>query len=75
MKKKKKGKFGKWIKKHKIATAIISIILICVLIIAGVIGSILWGLYKDSVGIVDPDDVDPTATRFRSPRKNRRTTT
>lgn len=50
MKKKKKGKFGKWIKKHKIATAIISIILICVLIIAGVIGSILWGLYKDSVG-------------------------
>ena len=58
MKKKKKGKFGKWIKKHKIATAIISIILICVLIIAGVIGSILWGLYKDSVGIVDPDDVE-----------------
>ena len=42
MKKKKKGKFGKWIKKHKIATVIISIILICVLIIAGVIGSIFW---------------------------------
>ena len=65
MKKKKKGKFGKWIKKHKIATAIISIMLICVLIIAGVIGSILWGLYKDSVGIVDPDDVDPTADQVQ----------
>ena len=65
MKKKKKGRFGKWIKKHKIATAIISIILICVLIIAGVIGSILWGLYKDSVGIVDPDDVDPTADQVQ----------
>ena len=65
MKKKKKGKFGKWIKKHKIATAIISIILICVLIIAGVIGSIFWGLYKDSVDIVAPDDVDPTADQVQ----------
>ena len=65
MKKKKKGKFGKLIKKHKIATAIISIILICVLIVAGVIGSIFWGLYKDSVDIVAPDDVDPTADQVQ----------
>lgn len=63
--KRKKKKFSRWVKKHKIATTVISIILICVLIIAGVIGSIFWGLYRDSVGIVDPDDVDPTADQVQ----------
>ena len=38
---KKKGLL-KWIKKHKVATAVISIILICVLIIAGTVGSGGW---------------------------------
>ena len=61
MKKGKRGKFGKWVKKHKIATVIIGIILLCVLVIAGIFVSIVWGLRGGSVGIVDPDDVDPTA--------------
>ena len=61
---KKKGLL-KWIKKHKVATAVISIILICVLIIAGTVGGVFWGLYKDSVNIVDPDDVDPTADQVQ----------
>ena len=62
---KKRGPL-KWMKKHKIATAVISIILICVLIIAGTVGSVLWGLYKDSVDIVG-DQCPPCRNGFPRP--------
>ena len=48
-------------KKHKAASFIICLLLVCLLVVGGTVGSILWGLYGDSVGIVDPEDVDPTA--------------
>lgn len=65
MKKGKRGKFGKWVKKHKIATVIIGILLLCALVIAGIFVSIVWSLRSGSVGIVDPDDVDPTADQVQ----------
>ena len=72
MKKGKRGKFGKWVKKHKIATVIIGIILLCVLVIAGIFVSIVWGLRSGSVGIVDPDDVDPTADQVQIAQENQK---
>lgn len=65
MKKRKKSKFGKWVRKHKAATVIISIILICVLVVVGIFASVVWSLRKGSVGIVNPDDVDPTADQVQ----------
>lgn len=72
MKKGKRGKFGKWVKKHKIATVIIGIILLCVLVIAGIFVSIVWGLRSGSVGIVDPDDVDPTVDQVQIAQENQK---
>ena len=59
--KKKKKSLWKLMKKHKAASFVICLFLVCLLTVAGTVGSVMWGLYSDSVGIVDPDDVDPKA--------------
>ena len=57
----KKKSLWKLMKKHKAATIVIALFLICILTVGGVAGTIAWNLYHDSVGIVDADEVDPTA--------------
>ena len=59
-------------KKHKAASAVIIIFLVLLLTVGGIIGSILWGLYGDSVGIVDPEDVDPTASEVKIARQDQK---
>ena len=71
-KKKKKKGLRKWMKKHKAASVIIILFLICILTIAGLFGSIVWSLNHDSVGIVDPDDVDPTADEVQIAREDQK---
>lgn len=71
-KKKKKKGLRKWMKKHKAASAIIILFLICILTVAGLFGSIVWSLNHDSVGIVDPDDVDPTADEVQIAREDQK---
>lgn len=70
--KKKKKSPGSWIKKHKVASAVIAVFLICFLIIAWVIGSLVWGIYHNSIGIVDPDDVDPTSDQVQIAREDQK---
>lgn len=70
--KKKKKSPGSWIKKHKVASAVIAVFLICFLIIAWVIGALVWGIYHNSIGIVDPDDVDPTADQVQIAREDQK---
>lgn len=70
-KKKKKG-LGGWIKKHKVASTVIVLFLICFLIIAWVIGAIVWGIYHNSIGIVDPDAVDPTSDQVQIAREDQK---
>lgn len=69
-KKKKKKSLWKLMKKHKAATIVICLFLVCVLTVGGVIGSIMWGLYGDSVGIVEPDEVDPKAKDVQIARED-----
>lgn len=71
-KKKKKKGLRKWMKKHKAASAIIILFLICILTVAGLFGSIVWSLNHDSVGIVDPDDVDPTVDEVQIAREDQK---
>ena len=59
-------------KKHKAASFIICLLLVCLLVVGGTVGSILWGLYGDSVGIVDPEDVDPTAKDVQIAREDQK---
>ena len=70
---KKKKSLLKLMKKHKAASAVIIIFLVLLLTVGGIIGSILWGLYGDSVGIVDPEDVDPTASQRKTEHSLHRT--
>lgn len=70
--KKKKKSPGNWIKKHKVASAVIAVFLICFLIIAWVIGSLVWGIYHNSIGVVDPDDVDPTSDQVQIAREDQK---
>lgn len=70
--KKKKKSLLKLMKEHKAASAVIIIFLVLLLTVGGIIGSILWGLYGDSVGIVDPDDVDPTASEVQIARQDQK---
>ena len=56
-KRKKKG-LGHLIRKHKAASVVIGLFLACILVVGGVIGTIAWNLYHDSIGVVDADDVD-----------------
>lgn len=71
-KKKKKKGLRRWIKKHKAASFVIGLFLLCILTAAGVIGSIAWGLYHNSIGIVDADDVDPTADNVKIAREEQK---
>ena len=70
--KKKKKSPGNWIKRHKVASAVIAVFLVCFLIIAWVIGALVWGIYHNSIGIVDPDDVDPTADQVQIAREDQK---
>lgn len=69
--KKKKGLL-KWMKKHKAASVIIFLFLVCILTVGGVLGSIIWNLNHNSIGIVDPDDVDPTAKEVKIAREDQK---
>lgn len=55
----------KFFQKHKKRKIIGIIILAVVLLIVGIYGSIVWMFYKDTVGIVSKDDVDPTADQVK----------
>ncbi|HJC92078.1 MAG TPA: LCP family protein [Candidatus Mediterraneibacter excrementigallinarum] len=70
--KKKKKSPGNWIKRHKVASAVIAVFLVCFLIIAWVIGALVWGIYHNSIGIVDPDDVDPTSDQVQIAREDQK---
>lgn len=69
---KKKRKLWKLIKQHKAATIVIALFLVCILVVGGVIGTISWNLYHDSIGIVDADDVDPTADEVQIAREDQK---
>ena len=73
-KKRKKKKKGLWrlMKDHKAASFVICLVLVCLLTVGGTIGSIMWGLYSDSVGIVEPGDVDPTAEDVQIAREDQK---
>lgn len=70
-KKKNKG-LMKLIRKHKAASAVIFLFLICILVMGGIIGSIAWNLYHDSIGIVDADKVDPNADEVQIARADQK---
>lgn len=69
--KKKKG-LGAWIRKHKAASVVIGLFIVCILTVGGLIGSIAWNLYHDSIGIVDADDVDPTDDQVKIAREDQK---
>lgn len=69
--KKKKG-LGAWIRKHKAASVVIGLFIVCIVTVGGVIGSLAWNLYHDSVGIVDADDVDPTDDQVKIAREDQK---
>ena len=60
------------IKNHKAASIVIGLFLICILIVGGVIGTVAWNLYHDSIGIVDADDVDPNADKVKIAREEQK---
>ena len=70
-KRKKKG-LGHLIRKHKAASVVIGLFFVCILIVGGVIGTIAWNLYHDSIGVVDADDVDPTADEVQIAREDKK---
>lgn len=74
MSKSKKGRKSLWkmIKKHKAASAVIALFLICILTVGGIVGALAWGVYHNSIGIVDPDDVDPTADEVQIAREGQK---
>lgn len=74
MSKSKKGRKSLWkmIKKHKAASAVIALFLICILTVGGIVGALAWGVYHNSIGIVDPDDVDPTADEVQIAREDQK---
>ena len=67
--KKKKG-LGYLIRKHKAASFVIGLFLVCILVVGGIAGSLAWNLYHDSIGVVDPEDVDPTADKVQIARED-----
>ena len=73
-KRRKKKKKGLWhlIRKHKAASVVIGLFLACILVVGGVIGTIAWNLYHDSIGVVDADDVDPTADEVQIAREDKK---
>lgn len=55
----------KFFQKHKKRKIVGIIILAVVLLIVGIYGSIVWMFYKDTVGIVSKDEVDPKAEKVK----------
>ena len=55
----------RFFKKHRKRKIIGLIILIIILLIVGIYGSIVWKFYKDTVGIVPKDEVDPKAKNVK----------
>ena len=55
----------KFFRKHKKRKIVGIIILAVVLLIVGIYGSIVWMFYKDTVGIVSKDEVDPKAEKVK----------
>lgn len=72
-KRKTKGRgLWNWIKRHKIISGILILLIICFLVMAMTLGALLWNLNKDKVGVVDPDDVDPNADDVQIAREDQR---
>ena len=61
-----------WIKRHKIISGILILLIICFLVMAMTLGALLWNLNKDKVGVVDPDEVDPNADDVQIAREDQR---
>lgn len=55
----------KFFQKHKKRKIVGIIILAVVLLIVGIYGSIVWMFYKDTVGVVSKDEVDPKAEKVK----------
>ena len=55
----------KFFQKHKKRKIVGIIILAVVLLIVGIYGSIVWMFYKDTVGVVSKDKVDPKAEKVK----------
>ena len=55
----------KFFRKHKKRKIVGIIILAVVLLMVGIYGSIVWMFYKDTVGIVSKDEVDPKAEKVK----------
>ena len=55
----------KFFRKHKKRKIVGIIILAVVLLIVGIYGSVVWMFYKDTVGVVSKDEVDPKAEKVK----------
>ena len=55
----------KFFRKHKKRKIVGIIILAVVLLVVGIYGSIVWMFYKDTVGIVSKDEVDPKEEKVK----------
>ena len=72
-KRKTKGRgLWNWIKRHKIISGILILLIICFLVMAMTLGALLWNLNKDKVGVVDSDEVDPNADDVQIAREDQR---
>lgn len=73
VKKKTKGKgLWNWMKRHKVISGILCLLILCFLVMAMSLGVLLWNLNKNDVGIVDPDDVDPNADKVQIAREDQK---
>ena len=71
--KKTKGKgLWNWMKRHKVISGILCLLILCFLVMAMSLGVLLWNLNKNNVGIVDPDDVDPNADKVQIAREDQK---
>ena len=72
-KKKTKGKgLWNWMKRHKVISGILCLLILCFLVMAMSLGVLLWNLNKNNVGIVDPDDVDPNADKVQIAKEDQK---
>ena len=74
MSKSKKGRKSLWkmIKKHKAASAVIALFLICILTVGGIVGALAWGVYHNSIGIVDPRSARLSADEVQIAREDQK---
>ena len=59
-------------KRHKVVSTILCLLILCFLVMAMSLGVLLWNLNKDNVGIVDADDVDPNADEVQIAREDQK---